>query len=277
MLGLRAHLLHQPGALDRLGEARIVLDVGGDHQLAAGLEARQQQRLQHGARGVDRRGVAGRPRADDDDALVRGTVRRSQEGPPSKDCRRAGRDPLQAAVSRPYMGRRDCATTAAATRKRGQFASEISDHACPESRRAVAVRPQGADRRRRARTRRPDRDRRRRHRRSRGFAEERRIPLGKIPALDSRERRRPLRQPRHRRISRLARRRRQDHPRRSRPALPLADAAGAGGRNHGRRRAAALRNALARAGHALRTMDRPSERQDRRARSRPSSARRPRS
>ena len=39
MLGLLLHLLHQPGALDDVGEARVVLDVGGDGQLAARLNA----------------------------------------------------------------------------------------------------------------------------------------------------------------------------------------------------------------------------------------------
>jgi len=29
MLGLRLHLFHQPGPLDDVGEARIILDVGG--------------------------------------------------------------------------------------------------------------------------------------------------------------------------------------------------------------------------------------------------------
>ena len=70
MLGLEAHLLHQPGALDDVGEARIVLDVGRDHQLAAGLEAGDQHRLEHGARGVDRGRVAGGSRADDDELGV---------------------------------------------------------------------------------------------------------------------------------------------------------------------------------------------------------------
>ena len=76
MLGLGAHLLHQPRPLDRLGEAGIVLDVGRDHQLAARLEAGEQERLQHGARGVDRRRVAGRPRADDDDPFMLNSGRR---------------------------------------------------------------------------------------------------------------------------------------------------------------------------------------------------------
>ena len=70
MLGLLQHLLHQPRTLDRVGEARIVLDVGGDHQLSALLQAGDQHRLQHGARRVDRRRVAGRPGADDDDGRM---------------------------------------------------------------------------------------------------------------------------------------------------------------------------------------------------------------
>ena len=70
MLGLLQHLLHQPRTLDRIGEARIVLDVGGDHQLAALLQAGDQHRLQHGARRVDRRRVAGRAGADDEDWCV---------------------------------------------------------------------------------------------------------------------------------------------------------------------------------------------------------------
>ena len=66
MLGLHPHLLHQPGALDHVGEAGIVLDVGGDGHLAAGLDALDEQRLQHGARGIDAGRIAGRARADDD-------------------------------------------------------------------------------------------------------------------------------------------------------------------------------------------------------------------
>src|ERR1700730_3015784 len=66
MFGLRLHLVHEPRTLDRRGKARIILDVGGDRQLAARLEARDQNRLQHGARGVDRGGVAGGSRSNDD-------------------------------------------------------------------------------------------------------------------------------------------------------------------------------------------------------------------
>ncbi len=66
MLGLLLHLLHQPGALDDVGEAGIVLDIGGDGELAAGLDALNQDRLQHGAGGIDRSRIARRPGTDDD-------------------------------------------------------------------------------------------------------------------------------------------------------------------------------------------------------------------
>jgi hypothetical protein len=67
VLGLLLHLLHQPGALDRFREARIIFHVGRDGELAAGLEALDQERLQHCAGSVDRSRVAGRARPDDDD------------------------------------------------------------------------------------------------------------------------------------------------------------------------------------------------------------------
>ena len=70
MLGLLAHLLHQPGALDDFGKAGIVLDIGGDGQLAARLQAGDQNRLQHGARGIDGGRVTGSAGTDDDQALV---------------------------------------------------------------------------------------------------------------------------------------------------------------------------------------------------------------
>src|SRR6202035_3428814 len=68
MLGLGSHLLHQPGSLDRLGEARVVLDIGGDGKLAAGLHARHQNRLQARTGGVNSGGVAGGAGANDKDA-----------------------------------------------------------------------------------------------------------------------------------------------------------------------------------------------------------------
>ncbi len=39
MLGLSAHLVHEPGTLDHVGEAGIILDLGGRGHLAAGLDA----------------------------------------------------------------------------------------------------------------------------------------------------------------------------------------------------------------------------------------------
>ena len=67
MRRLLLHLLHQPGALDDVGEARIVFHVGGDGELSAGLDALDQYRLQHRARRVDRRGVTGGAGTDNDD------------------------------------------------------------------------------------------------------------------------------------------------------------------------------------------------------------------
>ncbi|MGY3586152.1 hypothetical protein ACVIF9_004829 [Bradyrhizobium sp. USDA 4350] len=64
---LLLHLLHQPGALDHIGEARIVLDVGGDGELPARLNALDQDRFEHRARRVDRCGVTGGAGPDDDD------------------------------------------------------------------------------------------------------------------------------------------------------------------------------------------------------------------
>ena len=65
MLGLGLHLLHQPRALDDVAEAGIILDVGGDGQLAAGLDALDDDRRHAGARGVDGGGEAGRAGAED--------------------------------------------------------------------------------------------------------------------------------------------------------------------------------------------------------------------
>ena len=73
MLGLGPHLIHQPGALHGLGEAGVVLDIGGDGQLPARLQAGHQHGTQPGARGVDRGRVAGGAGTDDEKlGLVRG-------------------------------------------------------------------------------------------------------------------------------------------------------------------------------------------------------------
>ena len=71
-LGLLLHLAHQVGALDALGEAGEVLDLGRVHQLAADLDrARDEQRLRSARGGVDRGGEARRTRTDDDDVAQR--------------------------------------------------------------------------------------------------------------------------------------------------------------------------------------------------------------
>src|SRR6201982_1106199 len=67
VLGLLLHLLHQPGPLDDVCEAGVVLDVGRDGELATGLDALDQDRLQHGAGGIDRGRIARRPGPDDEE------------------------------------------------------------------------------------------------------------------------------------------------------------------------------------------------------------------
>ena len=62
---LFGHADHQVGAEDA-DVARPVLDVGRDRQLAAGLEPLDEDGVERGAGGVDRRGIAGRARAEDE-------------------------------------------------------------------------------------------------------------------------------------------------------------------------------------------------------------------
>ncbi len=64
-LGLRLEFVHHLRPQDAFLEARIVLHVARDHQLAAGLLALEDYRAQIGARRVDRGGVARWPGADD--------------------------------------------------------------------------------------------------------------------------------------------------------------------------------------------------------------------
>ena len=59
MFGLHAHLVHEPRALDHVGETWIVLDIGRGGHLPPRLDALDEEGLQHGARGVDAGGVAG--------------------------------------------------------------------------------------------------------------------------------------------------------------------------------------------------------------------------
>ena len=66
-LGLRAHLRHQLGPHDAVAKPGPVLDQRRQHQLAAGLEALDDERLEVGARRIEGRGQSGRAGADDDD------------------------------------------------------------------------------------------------------------------------------------------------------------------------------------------------------------------
>jgi hypothetical protein len=72
-LGLGAHVQDQLRAHDAVGEAGVVLDVGGQRQLPAGRtaldHALDQQRLEVGAGGVDGGGQPGGAGADDDDVV----------------------------------------------------------------------------------------------------------------------------------------------------------------------------------------------------------------
>ena len=72
VLGLFFHLLHQPRALDHVGEAGIILDVRRGRELAARLDAADEDRFEHCAGRIDRRGVAGGPRAYDHHFRVAG-------------------------------------------------------------------------------------------------------------------------------------------------------------------------------------------------------------
>ena len=74
--GLRLHVHHELGAHDPVGKAGKVLDLGGQHELAAGLVAVggrfafDDERRKVGAGCVDRRGQAGRAGPHDDDLFV---------------------------------------------------------------------------------------------------------------------------------------------------------------------------------------------------------------
>ena len=102
VLGLRLHLLHQPGALDHLGEARIVFHVGGGGELAAGGEARNLDRFQHGAGRVDGRGVAGRAGTHDDNLGMHDDTSGAAQGASllqgAPESRRPARRPARAAA-----------------------------------------------------------------------------------------------------------------------------------------------------------------------------------
>ena len=64
--GLLLHVVDELGALDAVGPAGEVFDKGGDGELAAGLVAFEDERLEVGARGVDGGGQPGAAGAQDD-------------------------------------------------------------------------------------------------------------------------------------------------------------------------------------------------------------------
>jgi hypothetical protein len=69
LLGLRLHVHHQLRPHDAIREAGEVFDLRGRGELAAGHVAGEDQGLQIGASGVNRRCVAGAAGADDDDVF----------------------------------------------------------------------------------------------------------------------------------------------------------------------------------------------------------------
>ena len=75
-LRLAPEVLHHRRAEDTVGVPRVVLHVGGDHQLATPVEALDHERLEVRARGVERSGVAGGTSADHDQVadIVQGSA-----------------------------------------------------------------------------------------------------------------------------------------------------------------------------------------------------------
>jgi hypothetical protein len=73
-LGVLQEALHQVGALHAVHVGGPVVDLGGGHQLAALGHAGDEHRLEVGAGGVERGGVAGRAGAQDQHAGVGGGV-----------------------------------------------------------------------------------------------------------------------------------------------------------------------------------------------------------
>ena len=69
MRGLLLHVLDELRAEHAFGKTGKVFDLGGDGELASGLVPDDNQRLQPGARGVDRRCIAGAARTNDDDVM----------------------------------------------------------------------------------------------------------------------------------------------------------------------------------------------------------------
>ena len=93
-VGLLLHVLDELGALDAFGPAGKVFDQGGDGELAAGLVALEDERLEVGARGVDGGGEAGAAGAEDDEcrAFRVGVGEHEVMGLPSVNARGARKD-----------------------------------------------------------------------------------------------------------------------------------------------------------------------------------------
>jgi hypothetical protein len=81
MFGLCLHLLNQPGALHRFTETGIVFDIGRDRQLPARLQALHHDGVQTGARAIDGGGQPGRPRTNDEHAVLCVAMRFSLSNP----------------------------------------------------------------------------------------------------------------------------------------------------------------------------------------------------
>src|SRR4029077_7599855 len=90
MSRLLLHLLHQPRPLDHVGIARIIFDIGRDRKLPARRDALDEDRVEHGARGIDRRRVAGRTGADDHELGANGVLGTRHQLNPA-GCDRSGR------------------------------------------------------------------------------------------------------------------------------------------------------------------------------------------
>ena len=72
--GLQPHFFHQIRAQDAVAEARIVVDGRRQHQLAALLDAFDDERLEIGAAGVQRGRESGRAGPDDGDLMMQTSV-----------------------------------------------------------------------------------------------------------------------------------------------------------------------------------------------------------
>ena len=69
-LGVSQHAVHEFRALQPLDVAWPVVDIRRRHELPALFDARNDDGIQVRARGVDRRGIAGGSRAEDENAAM---------------------------------------------------------------------------------------------------------------------------------------------------------------------------------------------------------------